>query len=307
MISLRQIEAFRAVMITGTVTRAAGVLYVSQPAVSRMLADLESNIGFKLFERSNRQLVPTAEGHAFYEEVDRAFVGLDQISRTAEAIKEYRIGQVNLVTIPSLANSLIPEVIRQFSEIYPDVFVSLEVQPSQRVFERIVSQQCDIGICALPVDGAAIESRPIGRLEALCVLPLDHPLTKKKNITARDLDGEVFVSFKADSMYRHMVDEIFQTQGVRRVLKFQARTMAGILGLVSQGLGVSVVGPLLPSVEGQREFAVRPFKPAIPIDLALIQPAQKPLSRITQRFVELLEAYVGKVLDPPAQRRRKKA
>lgn len=302
MISLRQVEAFRAVMITGTATRAAGVLSVSQPAVSRMIAELEAEIGFKLFERANRQLIPTAEGEAFYEEVDRAFIGLDQIFRTAEAIREYGTGHVSLVTIPSLANSLVPEVVRRFSGTYPDVLVSLEVQPSQRVFERIVSRQCDIGLCALPVDNAAIESRPLARLEAVCVLPRDHSLTAKTTVAARDLEGEVFVSFRTDSIFRHMVDEVFETAGVRRVLKLQARTMAGILGLVGRGLGVSVVGPLLPEAGAHRDFAVRPFEPAIPIDLALLRPAHKPLSRIAQRFAELLEACLEESLDPPRRR-----
>jgi len=307
MISLRQIEAFRAVMIAGTATRAASVLSVSQPAVSRMIAELEADIGFKLFERTNRQLVPTAEGEAFYEEVDRAFIGLDQISRTAEAIREYRTGHVSLVTIPSLADSLVPEAIRRFSGTYPDVFVSLEVRPSQRVFEWIVSRQCDIGLCALPVDNAAIESRPFARLEALCVLPPDHSLTAKKAVSAHDLEGEVFVSFKTDSIFRHMVDEVFETAGVRRTLMLQARTMAGILGLVSQGLGVSVVGPLLPKAGAHRDFAVRPFRPVIPIDLALLRPAHRPLSRIAQRFVELLETCMAERLDPPPPRPRRGA
>jgi len=178
----------------------------------------------------------------------------------------------------------------------------LEVQPSQRVFERIVSRQCDIGLCALPVDNAAIESRPLARLEAVCVLPRDHSLTAKTTVAARDLEGEVFVSFRTDSIFRHMVDEVFETAGVHRVLKLQARTMAGILGLVGRGLGVSVVGPLLPEAGPHRDFAVRPFEPAIPIDLALLRPAHKPLSRIAQRFAELLESCLEESLDPPRRR-----
>ncbi|MEM7171710.1 MAG: LysR substrate-binding domain-containing protein [Pseudomonadota bacterium] len=292
MISLRQVEAFRAVMITGTVTQAASLLFVSQPAISRMIADLEAEIGFKLFERTNRQLVPTAEGHAFYEEVDRAFVGLDQITKTAQAIKEYRTGNFHLITIPSLASSLIPEVIRKFSETYPDVSISLEVQPSQRVFEWIVSQQCDIGLSTLPVENAAIETRAIAQGEAVCVLPPGHPLTQKSKITVQDLGGESFISFKADSIFRHMIDDLFKKAKVRRVLKFQARTSEAICSLVSSGLGMSIVGPVLPGVTFSQDVVVRPFRPSISIDLALMYPAHKPLSRIAQSFVELLQQHI---------------
>ncbi|MGI9503097.1 MAG: LysR family transcriptional regulator, partial [Geminicoccaceae bacterium] len=138
MVTLRQIEAFRGVMMTGTVTRAANMLYVSQPAVSRMLADLEQEIGFKLFTRANRQLSPTPEGVAFYDEVERAFVGLDQIGRAATAIREYRRGHLRLITIPSLASTITADLVARFTKTYPDISVSIEVQPSQRVFEWII-------------------------------------------------------------------------------------------------------------------------------------------------------------------------
>ncbi len=292
MISLRQVEAFRAVMITGTATQAANLLHVSQPAVSRMLADLEAEVGFRLFERTNRQLVPTAEGNALYEEVNRAFIGLEQITKTADAIRSYRKGQLHLITIPSLAASFLPQVISSFTLAYPNISISMEVQPSQRVFEWIVSQQCDLGISTLPIDNSAIDTRPITQGTAVCVLPPNHPLADRPFIRPEDLAGEVFISFYSDSIFRHMVDRFFKTAKVARDMKFQVRTTEGICGLVAAGLGVSIVGPMLPGLNLRHDVVVKPIEPAMSIELALMYPAQKPLSRVAQIFVDLLENHI---------------
>lgn len=297
-ITLRQIEAFRAVMVTGTVTQAAKILEVSQPAVSRMISYLEYEIGFKLFNRANRQLIPTDEGRAFYDDVERAFVGLDQLTKGADAIRDYRRGQIRLITIPSLAPNLMAQMVARFARKYPDITISLEVQPSQRVFDWIVSQECDIGLSTLPIRNPAIETRPVLHGQAVCIMPEAHKLAKRKRIKPTDLEGESFITFKANSEFRQMVDEVFLSAGVQRNLQIEARTTEAICSLVAAGLGVSVIGPTFPTIDLRTGIAVRPFEPAIPIELALLYSAQKPLSLIGERFIELLYEYVDETFGP---------
>src|SRR5258708_21111610 len=107
-IKIRQVEAFRALMQRHTVTRAAQTLHVSQPAVSRLLADFEAGVGFTLFERQQGRLVPTAEARVLYEEVERAFVGLDRISHAAQPIRAMRLGSFRVPGSPAVALHLRP-------------------------------------------------------------------------------------------------------------------------------------------------------------------------------------------------------
>ncbi len=293
MITPRQIEAFRAVMVAGTVTQAASMLYVSQPAVSRMISDLEYEIDFKLFTRAKRQLIPTEEGRALFDEVERVFVGLDQIARAAESIREFRRDHFRLITIPSLASTIMADLVSRVAERYPAVSISLEVQPSQRLFKWIVSQQCDIGLSTLPAEDTAIESRPVASGSSVCIVPANHALARKKKIRPRDLEDLPFISFKADSFSRHIVDEVFRTAGVRRQLHIEARTMEAISGLVAAGLGVSVVGPVFHDGGFHQDIVSRPFTPAIPVELTLLYPAHKPLSRMTGLFIGIVDEYVG--------------
>ena len=104
--NLRQIEAFRAVIVAGTVTRAGEMLRVSQPAVSRLIADLERSIGFALFERRRGRLLPTTEARYFHREIEKAYVGLDHLTKAAEAIRNLQGGQLRVAAMPAFAESL---------------------------------------------------------------------------------------------------------------------------------------------------------------------------------------------------------
>ena len=299
MITLRQIEAFRAVMISGTVTQAASMLFVSQPAVSRILGDLEREVGFKLFTRANRQLIPTDEARALYDEVERAFIGLQQIDQSAASIRQYRGGLFRLITIPSLASTIMADLIARFVERYPDIMVSLEIRPSQRVFEWIVSQQCDMGLASTPTDSTSVVTRPIATANAVCVLPEGHALTRKKTIRPKELAGLPFISYKSDAAFRHKVDEIFAQSAVVRDMKLEARTTEGICGLVAAGLGVSVVAPVVSTEPFPGGLAFRAFQPAIPQELTLIYSAAKSLSRLSVQFIEVVEEYMAEVRPAP--------
>lgn len=280
-------------MLTGTVTQAASMLYVSQPAVSRMIGDLEHELEFKLFTRAKRQLIPTEEARALFDEVERSFVGLDQIAKAADSIREFRQDHFRLITIPSLASTVVAELVSRTVEQHPEISISLEVQPSQRLFKWIVSQQCDIGLTTLPAEDAAITTRPVARGRSVCILPANHGLASKKKIKPKDLEDQPFISFKADSFSRHIVDEVFRQAGVRRDLKIEARTMEAIGGLVAAGLGVSVIGPVFHDGGFHQDIVIRPFEPDIPVELTLLYPAHKPLSRMAEKFIGIVDEYVG--------------
>ncbi len=304
MITLRQIDAFRAVMVTGTVTGASKMLNISQPAVSRLLQDLERIIGFELFVRGNRQLVPTAEGRYFYEEVETAFTGLDQIYNAAVNIRTYHSGHLRLVTIPSVVAMFIADIVAAFSHRYPNVSISMEVQPTQRVFEYITSGQCDIGLSTLPIENPAVISQPVLHGRSVCIVPESHRLARKKKIVPRDLVEEEFISYRVDSNYRHKVDDVFAAAGVDRRLRIESRTTESICNLVSAGLGVSIIGPAFPGMRLQSGVVALPFEPAIHGDLALLYLRQRKLPRIPESFAQVVKSYVSENFRAPKRKSR---
>ncbi|MBT5818060.1 MAG: LysR family transcriptional regulator [Proteobacteria bacterium] len=286
MITLRQVDAFRAVMITGTITGAAEMMNISQPAVTRLIQELERALGFDLFTRQGRQIVPTVESRLFFDEVETSHLGLDQLTQSAANIREHKEGSLRLVTIPSVVTMFIGQILKAFDTAFPNVAVSLEVQPTQRVFEYITSGQCDLGISTLPMENPAVVSQPVLRGQSVCIFPKRHRLSSKAKITPKDLEGEEFISYRSDSLYRHRVDQVFSKSKVNRSLRYEARTTDTICKLVANGIGVSVIGPSFPGVKLESGIEVRPFTPALHGDLALLYLKHRESSRLIRAFSE---------------------
>src|SRR5258708_17439621 len=111
-INSRQVEAFRAMMLTGSVTEAAKLMAVTQPAVSRLLRDFQSLLKMELFERRGTGLVPTAAASALYTEVARSFVGLERSAAAADEIRGRRSGTLPVAAMPARANRYLPRLAR---------------------------------------------------------------------------------------------------------------------------------------------------------------------------------------------------
>lgn len=160
--NLRQIEAFRTVVIAGSVTGAAEALAISQPAVSRLIADLEYSLGFALFDRRRgHALQPTEDAEALFREVDKAFVSLDHLMKAGRDIQSLRHGYLRVLGPPFVSNGLLAEAAAKFLDLFPDVAVSIEARPHNEIIEMIALRQQDVGIAVLPVKHPAIDVRPL--------------------------------------------------------------------------------------------------------------------------------------------------
>jgi len=285
-ITLRQIEAFRAVMEAGTVIEGASSMRLSQPAVSRLIGDLEASLGYSLFARVRGRLVPTDEAQVLYAEVQRAFIGLNQISRTALDIRTHQVGRIRLIAMPAFSGGALPHAISGFLHANPGTSISFEIRPRLRVLEWISSQQVDMGLATLPINDPALKIIPLARSRYVCLLPPDHRLTKKKRIHVRDLDGEEFISIMPESQIRASVDRLFDANRVTRKNRMDVRTNDAILSLVGAGAGVGLID--LFGVEYGRldQVTVRRLDPNLSVDIALVLPATRPDSRIVRAFID---------------------
>lgn len=288
-ITFRQIDAFKTVVQSGTVTETARILGISQPAVSRLISDLESEVGFKLFARSGRNLKATPEALLLVEEVRRALSGLEQIKHTATAIKNFKHAQLRLISTPAFSTLIAPQLIQKFAERQPGALVSLEIQSTDVAVEWMVSQNFDFGIAPTIIVNSAIMSHPLAESQSICVIPRGHKLEGKDVVRVRDLEHECFISYLPDSRFRFEIDEIFNQAGITRTLQYEARTTDAICRLVAQGLGVSIIATMgiLPGVGD--EFSMAPFERDIPFNGALIWSRQKAMSAVAKDFLLMVE------------------
>ena len=273
----RQIEAFRAVMETGKVTSAAQVLGTTQPSVSKHIADLEHAAGFEMFERQGRQVVPTPEARALYEEVERSFVGMAEISRVIEDIRDFRTGSLLIAGMPALALKFLPDVVAEFIAEEPGIAVSLRPRSSQAVLRHLSSQQFDLGFATLDNDHPAVLRRPLFTGPMLAVLPPGHKLERKTVLEPKDFDQQPFIALGAEIGTRSETDAFLSLGDARPRIVAEA--------------GVSIVEPVT-----ARHFAelgrcvVRPLSPAQPFRYDLLLPATRQPSRVAGQFLRLVNA-----------------
>jgi DNA-binding transcriptional LysR family regulator len=293
----RQIEAFRAVMETGSMSAAARKLGISQPNVSRFIAQLEKNSGLKLFDRGAGKISPTEDAVTFYREVERSFVGLRQLKQTASDIRTFGHGRLRIGTFPAFAHGLLPPVIRRFSDAHPAATLSIQIRNSNTVLMWAAAQQFDVGIVADIPDAGGVASELLTDFNGVCILPEGHRLAAHKVIKPADLQGERFVSLALDDPARQRIDTLFETVHVRRVVPIDTQLATTVCALVAEGLGVSIVSPVSAAAFRDRGIVIRKFSPPVTFRSKLIFPTDRPRSRLTMEFVRLLRAYCDEQMD----------
>ena len=207
-INSRQVEAFRAMMLTGSVTEAARLMAVTQPAASRLLRDLQSLLKMELFERRGTGLVPTAAATALYTEVARSFVGLERIAAAAEEIRGRRTGTLRVAAMPALANGYLPRLAGHFLKERPNLNLAFFGVISPIVVDWVMNNQCDVGFAEVPIAHSGLPNQRLPALPRVAILPAGHHLEAKEVIEPRDFEGETFVSLSAGSTSRHLIDQV---------------------------------------------------------------------------------------------------
>src|SRR4051812_36835682 len=255
---LRQLECFRALMLHGTMTRAAELLGMSQPGISTMIAGLEHATGLNLFVRRGGRLQPTPEAKLFYVEAARTLEALENTARIAGEIRSGRRGHLAIAAYPSISIGLLPRALSQFSADRPELRMKIITRNSGTVRELMSTQQFDIAIAELPLDYPTSHME-VFSYECLCMLPKTHPLAKLKQITPNDLDGVPFVTlFRGDPIYQQLASA-FSECGARWNVVAETEFFATACELVSTGRGVGVVDPVV-SRQFTAGLATRPFK-----------------------------------------------
>ncbi|MDR3669829.1 MAG: LysR substrate-binding domain-containing protein [Holophaga sp.] len=286
-LTIRQVEAFRAFMQRRSIKGAAEMLFISQPAVSRLIADCEESLGFTLFDRNQGRLVPTAEAKVLYDEVERAFLGLDRIVLAGEQIRTMRRGSLRIAGAPSVGLHLLPEAIADFQREHDGVDVALLTDSSRSVLERVAGQNYDVYFVVEEIPFPGVQLEQIYESPVACILPLNHPLSSRQVIRPEDLADQDFVSFSEPFGSRTEVDRLFADRGVLRRCHLESQISQNIIALVEQGLGVALIDSLSAHY-AQARVAVRRFEPPLIRRIYLATLSGKSMSVLGAAFVSLV-------------------
>lgn len=285
---IRQLEAFRATMLAGTISGAAVLLGVSQPAVSRLIGRLEKELKLTLFDRSKGRLAPTVEAQMLHDQVERTFVSVDKIREVASSIGSAQAGRLHVSALPAIGLGFLPGVIQEFHKAHPKVLITTEVTLSARVEETVAAQGVDLGIAEFPFRLTGLESEVFCNAAECLVVPEGHPLASAAFARPADLEGAPFISLLRDYVGRHLIDQVFERAGITRRLVAEAQVNATICELVQRGVGLAIVDPFTAADYASRGVVAVPFRPAIKMRLGVLYPTHRPLSRVARAFLSVL-------------------
>ncbi|WP_435140965.1 LysR substrate-binding domain-containing protein [Pseudopelagicola sp. nBUS_19] len=297
--NLRQLEAFNEVMLTGSVSEAARNMGRTQPALSAMIAALENSIGYSLFDRRRGRLHPVPEAQYLLSQSGAILNELSKLRDNMKAVGSLQEGHLNIACLPVFGEILMPRLISNFVKGRKDVSVSLVSHSSERVYERLASQQFDIGLAEASITSPLVEGDTFA-MNCLCALPADDPLCDRSTIYPADLAGRAMTTFLPSHFIRTQVEEAFAQTQIELSIQFEMQNAASQFAFVEDGLAWAVMSPMSAhyyhrSQIGPPRIVFRPFNPTVVYEIAVLTPAHAPISNLARTFAKLLSEEVVRV------------
>ncbi|MGE3924465.1 MAG: LysR family transcriptional regulator [Lautropia sp.] len=292
MMSLRQMEVFHAVMRAGSVTGAARLLSVSQPAISAVLKHCEASLKMRLFTRVGGRLQPTPEAAAIYPDVAAIYARVDSVGRLVQDLAGGRLGWLSIAAAAPIANGYLAEAVANYVAERPQVRVVLQSLTSPAVIDRVVSREAELGIAYDPVINAEVETQLLTTSAVACVMRKDHPLASRRAIDVESLRPYSIITHLPHSLLRPLVDRAFEQKRIVPNMSVQVgQSLTGMM-LAFHGAGVALVEPSLLQSIPLPMLVGRPLKPRIELRTMMIRARSAPRSALLDGFVEHLRRYV---------------
>jgi DNA-binding transcriptional LysR family regulator len=241
---LNDLQAFRAVAELSNFRRAAEVVNISQPALSRRIEKLEEALGVKLFDRTTRRVSLTTIGRGFSRKVDELLNELDATLLGIKGISATRIGEVTIACVPSTVYYYLSEVIRRHREKHPKIRVKVFDASANEVLAAVARNEADFGVNFIGSQEPDISFEPLLEERFVAACRRDHPLARRRRVSWEDLAGHDFITVSKTSGNRLLIDQALAGVARRPQGLYEAQHITTLIGLVEAGLGVAAVPAL---------------------------------------------------------------
>lgn len=286
-ISLRQLRVFLAVARQQHFRRAAESLHLSQPAVSRHIAELEAELGLKLFDRNTREVVPTDAGRYLESAIGRVLDELEGVLAYVHTENERRRGKVHVASVPTLSAGLMPQCIAACARRYPELVIQLHDQAQTLVLDSVRGGEVDFGLAIEPPDTGEFDSELLLRDPFALVCRPDHALAAPSSVPWRKLRGQPLILLDYSSGSRRLIDQALEKHGIEpRVVQQTGHTHTAFR-MVEAGLGISVSPALSPPPP---TLVTRALTPRESRAVVLLKRRQRSLSPLAALVWEELRA-----------------
>jgi len=241
---LRQIRSFLSIAETLHFGRTAELIHLSQPALSLQIKALEEEVGVRLFERNRRKTTLTAAGLAFRDDAAAALSQLEQAMRSARLAANGKLGLLRIGFISTVGSEIVPNIVRQFRELNPEVEFSLRAIPTADQVQMLESGSLDIGFFRLPIGGhSALEVVTVHRERFVLVVPASHKLATRKRVRLSEVSGQNFVLYERTYApgFHDLIFGMLRDARIVPNISQTAAELSMLISLVGAHMGVAIL------------------------------------------------------------------
>lgn len=296
-LELRQIQYFIEVAKREHMTDAADALHVAQSAVSRQIVNLEAELGVNLFIREGRNIRLTHIGQMFLKKMEQAIDVIDQAKREIEENLDPRKGTVRIGFPSSLSAYLLPSVVSAFRQEYPEVKFQLHQGAYHHLIDSVIKGDIDMALLGpVPKEESRVKSNILFLENLVALLPASHHLAKKKSISLDDLRSDAFILSPQGYILRDLVVNACKQHGFEPQVGFEGMDIDAIKGLVSAGLGVSLL-PEITLTDSLPRATVKVVidKPEVNRTVGIIIPKDRALMPTELLFYKFIRAFFDRL------------
>jgi len=304
--TLRQIEVIRAVMLTGTISGAAGLLNVSAPGISRLVKHTEETLGIRLFERKAGVFIPSVEASRVFDQVREVYRQVESLNAAVSSLKCGEDVRLSFATAPSIAQFIAARVLQKVRGVYGDLFVDMNVLKIEETVDYLLLERGEFVIMSSPVKNAAIENEEIAEGRLVAILPEGHELSQKEKVSASDLAREPVIGVDPNDPYGALLAKPFVQAGIEINYVMRGRFAQTVVSLVRHGLGVAVIDEFSVAEVYMPGLVRRPLVEDVPIKSYVTRKKGRVLSRFAEDSINHFRRQLERaVKDGPWYRAQK--
>jgi len=287
-VTLRQLRVFRAAALERNFSRAGDAVGLTQPAVSRSILELESQLGLKLLDRTTREVVLTEAGASLAARLERVLDELDQALQDVSGMASGRRGKVRVASSPTLSAHLMPACIAACARREPDIELVLLDRVQQDVLDSVRGGEVDFGVVIEPSSADDLQAEAILVDPFVLVVPPGHALARRRAVRWTELAERPLVLLDHSSGSRRLIDDALRAHGVEPRVAQQLGHPTTVFRMIEAGIGIGVMPALAAPPRGLAPLRVLPLAPRVQRRVMLVHRRNRVPSPLAQRVWRLI-------------------
>lgn len=295
MLTLRQIEIIRAILITGTVKGAAELLGISAPGISRVMKHTESQLGLRLFSRAHGRFAPTDDARGIFGQINEVFSKVEHLQDSIELLKRGENRLFAFASVPSIGQRVLPLAVRRLKAAFPDLKMAINQVKIEEAIDYLLLQRGELVANSYKIDHPSLIAQPIGTNHLVALVPAGHPLASMPEVAIEDMADFPMIGIAQSDPYGEILARPLRNAGLTADFSIEARFSQTLIALVGQGLGVAVIDAFSVLDQVLPGTVIRPLARPVTFRNYAIVSAEAPRSIFADALIRHLKTEMDSV------------